>query len=342
VYNQLVNEKQEVLKTGKRDDMLILATYDNNTVPVINYSQNETLDGLLEITARLRHIKRMQILELQRFTNLLFTRANIFFCESNNEEVFDCPGMREATEDDPTQFNPNNDFILYCTHYFRVIFLHFYHYKIMKPMLSSELDDAIRGHKVEKIFRTDVCKFLGKQSISDIYQLVCEETYNFPGDSDWFKIRNPNMYGTLGQVLRTVRSSYYQSYYTEQQLSTESIIARISEEDTHQALVGRTFVLYAFDRYFASRLNCKNWRSCVFIPTEKLGGEIAESKISCQKMPLFLCLFGRPWVYDKKQLFAYDNVFDSIAAWAFLLASRYNSKLLDYDFTPFIHKIFDK
>ena len=307
---------------------------DKNEKPIMMYSQSDVMDALMYVTERLNHLERKDIEHYEPLCDTLFTRCSVLFCEFNTAKVFDVPNMRMSHEDGT--FSVNADFCKLCTIYFNAIQRRFFYHKMLQPIVQNFEGDASR---LKKLFETEICKFLGPESVEDLYVRACEEAYAFPGDLEWFEYMYPAVEPTIGYILEQARPLYAKSFFTESRVSQTPILAGVTSDHTHRGYCCRTFVLIALDCYLAAKVECNNWRNCVVISNKQLGTAEAQAKIVQRKMPILLQVMSRFWVIDRKNVWATDCIYEAVVCWARILKERYNSKLLDRDFTTFIEKI---
>ena len=340
-YERIVRETKYIADLGKfpeGDDLLVRRfLHDTDNDPIQMFGQSEIMDGLLYITEQINHIPADKIEWLEKRHEALFTRCSVLFCEHNTEQLFDVPSMRER--DDDGEYRPNEAFLVYCTIYFNAIQRRLFYYHLVERCFQSELPPLDPG-RFKTFLEGPVCKFLGSDSIEDLYTKACDEAYEFPGDRAWYKYVYPAIDASRGAVLQHTRTLYAESYRTESHVSRRPILVGVSDGG-HRGYCCRTFVLEAFDRYISAYAGCNNWKSCVAISNSQLSTAEGQAKLMQGQMPLLVQITSRYWVYSKASIWRTDCIYEAIACWCYILKRDYEGQLLDRDFNLFIDKILE-
>jgi hypothetical protein len=342
-YNRIKFERDQIVSLNKfpdeQENFLVRRFLDNNEEkPIMMFSQSDVMDGLLHLSGKLNILKYDEIPAFIDQTDALFTRCGTMFCEFNTDEIFNVECMRR-TEDD--LFSVNIDFCKYCTVYFNTIFRRIFWFNLTKKLHNVDLPEEIEqgAIKLQEMFEKEVCKFIGPDSIEDLYVSVCQYTYNFPGDAEWFSYHYPSIDGSTETLLETMRPAHAKIYFTEHLISQKPIILGITLDNQQHGYNCRTFLLTALDRYISSHVGCVNWKNCVVMPNEIISTSEGRTKITQKLIPILIQIMSRYWVLDGNVIWVTDCIYKALTCWCYALRKNYNSELLNRNFKNFIEKI---
>jgi len=354
MYNRILDEKTQLKKENvlKKKSFLICETIDDDDEiykPIMSYTQSEVMDLLLNITENLCNTRYENIIKIRNIVNSLYTRNSIFYTQPCEVNVLNVPMMREQLTDNEQLYNINTKYRMYCSIYFHKIFKRFQYYDIglsdFKLKVSQDVLDGTKKFKI--FFETTICKFLGSESIGDIYLDSCNQSYIFPGDDEWVRYLYPSQSLAIIQTLQCTRPKYADSYFSENCLTIKPILAGASANDELRGRCCRMFVINSMNRFFNARFDIPDWKACVVISNENISTPRAQTKMSKPTMPFLVEFVSRYWVYNyinnnKRLIWVTDDIYLAIALWIYILKIKYNSILLeDYNISNFIDKIYE-
>ncbi len=345
MYPLVVEETAIVQKHGdyvsglligfKLDECEHMGKDSNWTKPIMMYTQQDIMNALLMLTEKLDQFSKDALSELRHVLNILYTRNSIFLCEESTLDVLNVPNMTTPAKTEEFHI-PNRDYVTFCSIYFHAIQRRiFYYSKANKSPVPAPVD-ATMIDRVEQWVNV-VVDSLGKEGFDDCYAKACEESYNFPGDLEWFKYRYPNLPAQTGPILDCFRKKYAERYYMDYRASKESVLGVI-DQDSHSGSAARIFVLNAIDQFMKTHFSIP-WRDGLVIDNNALEGN--QIKLYRSRAPYLLQVFSRHWVYHNGNVYPSDSMYQSLAIWMYLLKERYNCQVFGVSLERLVTKIVD-
>ena len=333
-YNQLVDEQTDIenrrgIPNPDRDYMIFYHPV-NDPKWVIKYNQQNIMDALLEITSFAKYIPSADISEVRQFVDLLLARNAVFFCEECGPEILNVGNMY-----DEAHRRPHRDYLMFTSIYFRAIlrrFLYLDTFPVYKGVFQ------IPTHMIESCqqwFEEDVCGILGSQGFEEMYKKACEAAYDFPGDLEWFKFRNPVAGEHRGSILNCIRKDTAKRFFSEYRISKEVVLAAMNAMD-HQGHCSRTMLFLAIDAYMMAMYNLE-WADAVIVPLKDL--ENKQIKLYRPKSPTLVETFSLFQCYHQKQVYRSDNIYETLAMWFYIVKKHYNGQIFGVNLQECIEKV---
>jgi hypothetical protein len=216
---------------------------------------------------------------------------------------------------------PNRDYMIFCTIYFHALFRRIFYYELLDK--AAAVDGNAK--QIERWVSDEVCKALGAEGFEDCFQKSCEEAYAFPGDSEWFAYRYPNLPKQTGPILGCFRPEYAKKYYTDYRLSKEAVLAAV-QQATHAGHCARLFVINAIDQYMKIHYGIP-WKDGLVIAN--CGMEGSQTKLFRSDAPYLVQVFSRYSVYYKHTIYSSNCLYTTIATWMNILKLRFNSQIFE-------------
>lgn len=344
MYKRIFDETQESLKRGHPEGLIAYSMdksehYDGDfgldwKKPIITYTQQEIMNGLLMLTEKMDQMPLDAMDELKHILLLLYTRNSVLFCETNKDTILNVNGMIVPVSEG--NYMPNRDYFTFTTIYFHTIQRRVFFYDITQ---KCDLDSPLPKGSIERTEQwiEEIAESLGSEGYEDCYSRSCEEAYVFPGDREWFCYRFPDMPIQTGPILDCFRKNYSRSYYSEYRTSKESVFAVVNQT-SHAGHCARFFVLNCVDHYMRTQLNLP-WRDGFVIENGAIEG--TKIRLFRNHAPYMLQLCSRFWVYHNGKIIPRDNIFESLAIWLYICKTHYQSKVFGISIAPVIEKIID-
>ena len=344
MYNQITNETKQLVQKNilKNNSYLISLTTQNKSIMRLN--QSEIMDALLSINEQICIASFDDLQHIRKITHAIYTRNSILNCQSCSSKILDVPDMRVLIKDD--DYNINNKYRMYCTFYFYEILKRIRYFDSFKQnfIMNNPFDVKSNGNFKTLLFESEICSFLGSENIGDHYVEACNEVYEFPGDTNWTSYLYPTQNLVVGQILQCLRPDHAKSYFAQDCLTLKSILAGVEAHDGQKGRCCRMFVINSLSSYLNAFLNIPDWKSCVVISNDKFSNPAVQTRMMQCRMPYIVEIVSRYWLYNcvrgKVNIWVIDNIYDCIAAWFYILKRDYNSKLLEYNLSVIIDKIF--
>lgn len=333
-YNTLVDEQRDIesrrgVPDPNRDYMLF---YHPSTSDkwVIKYNQADIMDALLEITGFIKYVPSSEMEELRQYVDMLFARNAVFFCEECGPEILNVPSMYDETHRRPTM-----DYLMFTSIYFRAILRRFFYLKTF-PIYEGAFE--IPQHYIDackRWFEGEVCTMLGTQGFEELYKKACDQAYDFPGDLEWFKYRNPVAGEHRGSILNSIRKETAKRYFSEYRISKEVILAAMNVMD-HQGHCARTFFWMAVDAYMMAHYKLE-WANGVIVREQDLESE--QVKFYRPKSPTIVEQFSLFQCFYNKKIYQSDNIYETMAAWLYMVKKHYGGRIFGVNLSPCIEKV---
>lgn len=303
--------------------------------PIMNYTQQEIMNGLLMITEKLDQLPTDSFGEVDHICNLLYTRNSVFMCEESVPELLNVVNMRVQVGDSDL-WTPNRDYMTFCSIYFHVIWRRiFYHGAVVKNNHFDHLPEGSVDRAREWL--EDVADGLGSEGFEDLFTQSCEEAYRFPGDTEWFRYRNPDMPVQTGPILDCFRKKFSKRYFSEYRTSKETVFAA-ADQNSHSGHCARIFLFNCVDQYMRTQFTVP-WKDGFLVSNDVI--EVSEIKLVRNHAPYLLQLYSRFWVYAKGKIIARDNIFELLAIWFYICKLQFGSKLFGIDISPIVDRVVD-
>ena len=346
-YRQLMKEKQMVINHVEQTDQLLVVFslkkcksdfwYSDNDKNIFVYNQDEIIDLLLLLTKRIVEMPYNQstLSDFKRIILALFTRNSVFFCQTCSETALNVEDMRSKYSDNEYIFN--RDYAMFCTIYFNQLFRRLHYYKQIEKNINNPLD--IDCTSVKQWVRSELCDALGVEGVEDTYALACDQTYDYPGDDEWFKYKFVERAAEKGSILDCIRPAQAQLYFSPNVISLDPILnAADGFRADQQGVMARLFVLMAVDQRFRSVYGIP-WLQCVLVKNHQI--EYSRIKLQKHHFPCLVQVLCGFWVYTKGQFYPTNNIYKTIYTWFYILRRDYNCKLLRIDLSEQTKKLLD-
>lgn len=307
----------------------------NWNTPIMMYTQQDVMNALLMLSEKLDQFSKDALSELQHVLKILYTRNSVFLCEESTPDILNVPNMTTTTKTEGFLI-PNRDYLTFCSIYFHAIQRRIFYFAQVKQLPPPDAIDAAMEERVKR-WVASLVDALGKEGFEDCYAKACEESYNFPGDLEWFKYRYPNLPAQTGPILDCFRKKYAERYYMDYRASKESVLG-VVDQDSHSGHAARIFVLNAVDQYMKTQFSIP-WRDGLVIDNAALEGN--QVKLYRSRAPYFLQVFSRHWVYDRAAVYPSDRMYQSLAIWMYLLKERHQCKVFGVSLERLVTKIVD-
>ena len=343
-YKTLYDEKQAILDNVEFEQTpMQLFSFSNclsefwrtdDTTPIFKFGQAEIIQAVLMLTRRVNEMpyETNTMNDFRLLAHILYTRNCIFFCQTCTLSSLNMEGMYDTIADG--QYVANRNYYMLCTIYFNCLMRRLYYYdNIVKKTI--DIGDCTQ---IENWIENDVCQLMGVEGIEDVYALVCDKVFEYPGDASWFYYKYPSLPQTKSKVLDCIRPEQAKLYLGANILTKDPIIAATKGfRPDRRGLSSRMFVLYAIDQWFRATYAVR-WLNAVRIDNDKI--EQCGDKMRLNKFPCLLQLISGYWVYSHGVVYPTNNIYQTVYTWFYILRRDYDSKLLRIDLSTQINKLF--
>lgn len=295
--------------------------------PVFRYTQSQVMDALLYITKELNNIPHTAYHELKKFVEILFTRCGVFFCDTCGPDVLDVVNMvstRRESGGEEVQLSPNYDFLMFCTIYFYAVSRRLFYFELVPkrfPPFNIITPQQILHCK--EWIEVDLCSNMGSDVFEKTYNEAVEASYQFSGDFEWFKYRNPDQQALTGPILDCFREEQSKEYYLQYRISKETALSQINMH-SHLGHTARLFVFTVIDQYFQNQYDM-SWRDLVVVDINNFTTK--QDVIMRDYVPYMVQMFSRHTCYVKGELYVCDDFYENLTMWFYFLKTLYDSKL---------------
>lgn len=316
--------------------------------PVMSYTQSQVMNALLYMTKELNNIPHTAYDELKRFTEILYTRCGVFFCDTCSDKVLDVENMRLPSNPSipsggatggntgAKDYRPNYDFLMFCTIYFYAIMRRLFYYTLVPKNLPPFV--FITAQQIQNCkdwVEQELCRQMSSEIFEKTYNKAVEVSYQFSGDIEWFKYRNPDQQVLTGPILDCFRTEQSKQYYLQYRISMETALSQINLH-SHLGHTARLFVFIVIDQYFQNQYDM-SWKDLVVVDISNFTSK--QDVIMRDYVPYLAQLFSRHACYVKGQLYASDNFYENLTMWFYFLKIHYESKLFSTSIEPLVNRI---
>jgi hypothetical protein len=341
-YDRMMIESsiESKLDTERREKLFICTKIDKYRINMLK--QSDTVQALLYISRKICTAEWEELPLLKKATDALFTRISTFFCQANNQDILDAPDM---TEENGNGFVPNERYRTMTSIYLFFILRRFRNFDRLKHSFRTQLPVAIKRDKIQKWFETDVCDYLGEESVLEMYDNSKDEAYLIEGDREWIQASQPFSSPSLGPRLQSLRPGEAEDYFSADRISQECILAGAADAVDIRGRCAQIFVCKALSTYINIKYNVPDWKTCVVISNRRFFGTATQVKLLQGRLPFIVAVVSRFWVYNINRdgdldIWVTDNIYDAFGMWLYILKDQYNSLLLGYDLGPLSKNLF--
>lgn len=318
--------------------------------PVLKYTQKEVMAAtsmLCEIMNDLGSISKPSVKcpyeectrEFMEYFRALFTRNSVFFCQSSClVSTLNVPDMRDTiviVENE--EYRPNVDYFVWCSFYFGAIMRRIYYWEnlknnVIRPKITPPTNEIERC----RCFIETVAVQLGEDAYEDCYTLTCDESYDIPGDCEWFAYKYPSKQPAMGNILYHLRPVLRDRYWKEAHMALETVlVASRQPQPRYFMRTSQLFVINVLDSYL--RTTNVMWRNAAVVSQD--GIELSAWKLSRASSPILLQVFSRWWVYHDLFYQPCDDIYEAIVVWFRILRTHCNDKLFGTSLKEIANKI---
>lgn len=292
-------------------------------VPAVKYTQSQVMLAVNMLAEALNDFTRPD--EFIQYFRALFTRNAVFLCQRCSEDILDVEDMRTQKGE---LYEPNHDYWVWCSIYFGAIMRRIHYYQKLEP---HQMDPPIpiRPEQVDrcKEWVARLITILGDDGARETYAAACDESYRIPGDYEWFTFNYSGEQPIVATILQRIRPVLSKRYWKEAHVTPESAIE--TSHITVPRFMGRTsqlFVIHLVDTYLKS-IGVR-WRNAAVVAQEEI--ELSAYKLQKPVCPVLLQAFSRWWPYHNLQYARYDDIYEALTAWFYLLKTRHRYMLFDH------------
>ena len=346
-FKQIKEESQKVLESQDLNQnlsilfaMKSLEYFDTHRsdfkweVPIFQFKQSDIINALIILTEKLNQIPWAARGELTQAADILYTRNAVFFCTASSTDILDVKAMRVEVPGQPMR--PNVDYLTFTSIYFNAIQRRLFYADLYKPMDQPRYpDEAVK--RVKEWVEKDLCSILDVDQFDEFWKASYEESYHFPGDSEWFVYKYPDVPPQTGPILDCFRKDYSKKYYADYRVSMDVVLASV-DVNSHTGYGARIFVINVVNNYIFSHLGYPFRDSCV-IENENL--EKKDFKFIRNAVPYIVQVFSRYCCYYKKQVYYTDSLYETLTCWFYLLKIHYHSTALDVNLSELVDWLID-
>lgn len=318
MYNEIKAESDEIKKLEKMPEKNYKVLWymeksnyfylETEKLAIMMYKQSDVIKLLLHLTQMIDYVESESFDELEFIVNLLQTRNGIFFCQEIENDA-------KMTME---------EYATFCTIYFNALYRRMFYYRLVPK--GGEIDCG--AIKFSSWFEQNVMSALGSEGFEDLYAKACEECYHFPGDTDWFKFRYPELPVQTGPILDSLRKEMAKKYYTDYRISKESALG-VYNQSTHAGQCSRIFILNAIDHYMKIHFNIP-WRDGIVIKNDGIEG--SKRKLMRKGTPYIVQMYSRFAVYDDSKIYTSNDIYKVFGYWCKLVKEKYKSEVFGTNF----------
>lgn len=315
--------------------------------PIMKYSQQEVVTLVMTLCDILNDLGSIASNDItlpyedsaQDYLELvtaLMTRNAVFLSQKAFPgDTLNVEDMRQEVREG--YYSVNTDYLVWCSIYFGQLLRRIYYWENLRENLMEQKPPVTKRHIERcKKFVAKVANQMSEDAYEDCYLGTCEESYDVPGDEEWFAYRFPSKQSARGNILYDLRPDLNKRYWKAAHVTVSTILnSSLMDQPRYYGHTSYLFVLNVMNSYFKTRNIA--WRNACVV--DNGGIEMSSWKLSRPQCPIILQVFSRYWVYNDAEYYPTDNIYETLAMWFVLLRDEYDSCLFGTDMTDIIKQI---
>ena len=309
--------------------------------PIMQYTQSQVQMIVFFLTQQLNDVPTSEggkvVEEYRRVFLVVWLRIAQFFIEFQPATTLDCETLRKGPFDtgDATDINTcsvNQQFVGFCFFYMGELLRRFFYYDhLVKNSMREVPQNVEKLTQSTKTWVSRICESLAEDAFDDLYTNGLPIAYAFVGDDGYFKFSKAAVH-SRGACIAEFRAHLHRRYFSEAQVTRRSVLS-----STNESYVSRLFVLRLIDAHLRIHLTRVRWLNAVLVMNDDI--ELSAYKLETNLVPVIIQVFSSFWAYDRGRVYICDDIYETVAVWFWLLATRYKGVLYDCDLTHFVRQV---
>lgn len=301
--------------------------------PILLYTQVQAQMVILFLTQQLNEVKSDSLFEFKAVFEWLWIRIGQLQSEPWGSDILDDPEMRIELSKAQGLFAANRDFAAFVFFYMGEISKRFFYYDMLTKRPIPNTFPLLKEQTIAcQKWIQHIVGFFAEEAFTDVYTEICNDSYSFVGDDQWFKYKWPLKVHSRAACLAELRPHLYRRFFSESRASRALVLNAIQTSHT-----ARLFVFKAISQYIQIKMGGASevkWYNGVVIHNDDI--YMSTYNLRANMAPFLLQVFSTYWTYYGGYVWKSDDFYETLAVWFNVLREHFSSHLFEYDLTPFV------